>query len=80
VALMLVNCVDVAVMLIGPPAETPIAVPTALIVATALFDEVQVTVTAADEPSEKWPVAVNDCVASTAIDADGGATVIDMST
>ena len=52
-------CVEVAVMVIGPPAETPDASPAALIVTTALFEEVQFTVTAPDDPSEKCPVAVN---------------------
>ena len=46
-------------MVIGPPAETPDATPAALIVATPLFEEVQFTVTAPDDPSEKCPVAVN---------------------
>jgi hypothetical protein len=44
-----------------------------------MFDEVQFTVTGPDEPSEKWPVAVNVCVALTAIDAVGGATVMEVS-
>jgi hypothetical protein len=56
---MLGVCVEVAVMVIGPPAETPDASPAALIVAMALFEEVQFTVTAPDDPSEKCPVAVN---------------------
>jgi hypothetical protein len=51
--------VEVAVMVIGPPAETPDATPAALIVAMATFEEVQLTVTAPEDPSEKCPVAVN---------------------
>jgi hypothetical protein len=46
-------------MVTGPPAETPEATPAALTVATALFEEVQFTVTVPDDPSEKCPVAVN---------------------
>jgi len=72
-------CVEVAVMVIGPPAETPDARPAALMVAMAMFEEVQFTVTAPDEPSEKCPVAVNVCVAPTAIDIVSGATVIEVS-
>jgi hypothetical protein len=56
---MLGDCVEVAVMVIGPPAETPEARPAALIVAMAMFEEVQFTVTAPEDPSEKCPVAVN---------------------
>jgi uncharacterized membrane protein len=56
---MLGVCVEVAVMVIGPPAETPDARPAALIVAMATFEEVQLTVTAPEDPSEKCPVAVN---------------------
>jgi hypothetical protein len=59
VPLIFCDCVDVAVIVAGPPGEIPNAVPEELIVATAVFDEVQFTVTGAVEPSEKWPVAVN---------------------
>jgi hypothetical protein len=72
------DCVEVAVMVMGPPAETPEATPAALMVAMARLDEPQFTVTEPDEPSEKWPVAVNGWVALTATDAVGGATVIDV--
>ena len=64
--------------MIGPPAETPDASPAALIVAIPVFDEPHVTVTAPDDPSEKCPVAENCCVAPTATDAVGGATVIEV--
>ena len=50
-------CVDVAVIMIGPPAETPEATPAAVIVANAVFDEFHVTETGPVELSEKWPVA-----------------------
>ena len=59
VPLILGVCVEVALMVIGPPAETPDATPAALIVAIALFEEVQFTVTVPEDPSEKCPVAVN---------------------
>ena len=66
-------------MVSGPPADTPEATPAGLIVAIAMFDEVQFTAIGPDEPSEKWPVAVKVCVALTAIDAVGGATVTEVS-
>src|SRR5271167_3854174 len=62
----------------GPPAITPVAMPVALIVATAVFEAVQFTVTGPVELSEKWPVAVNVCVAPVAMEAVGGATVIEV--
>jgi hypothetical protein len=45
--------VEVAVIVIGPPAPTPVATPEVLIVAIAVFDELQVTLTALLVPSEK---------------------------
>ena len=66
-------------ILIGPPAVTPVATPAALTVATALLDEDQFTVTEPVEPSEKCPVAAKGCVAPTAIEAVSGATVIEVS-
>ena len=51
--------VEVAVIVIGPPGETPDATPEALIVAMPVFDEPQFTATALDDPSEKCPVALN---------------------
>ena len=71
-------CVEVAVIVMGPPAITPVATPAALIVATAGFDDIQFTATGPVELSEKWPVAVNVCVAPAAIDAVAGATVIEV--
>jgi hypothetical protein len=79
VPLTLGVCVEVAVIVIGPPAETPDATPEPLIVATEVLDDPQFTATALDEPSEKCPVAENGCVAPIAIDAEGGATVIEVS-
>ena len=70
---------DVAVIVIGPPAVTPDATPAAVIVAMAVFDELQFTLTGEDELSEKWPVALNCCVAPIATDGVGGATVIETS-
>ena len=58
---------------------TPVATPAALIVAMAVFDDIQFTATAPVELSEKWPVATNDWVAPTVIEADVGATVIEVS-
>jgi hypothetical protein len=47
-------CVELAVIVIGPPAATPVATPVfALIVAMAVFPEDQVTVTGPVDPSEK---------------------------
>jgi hypothetical protein len=68
--------VEVAVIVIGPPAFTPVAVPDALIVAIVLSDDVQLTLTAPVVPSEKCPVAVNGCVNPAEMLADPGATVI----
>ena len=45
--------VEVAVMVTGPPAFTPVATPEVLIVAMAVLDESQLTLTAPVEPSEK---------------------------
>ena len=56
---------------------TPVATPVALIVAMAVFDDIQFTVTGAVELSEKWPVAMNVWVAPTVIEAGVGATVIE---
>ena len=72
-------CVEVAVIVMGPPAVTPVATPVALIVATAVFDDIQFTATGPVELSEKWPVATKVWVAPTVIDAGVGATVIDVS-
>ena len=52
-------CVEVAVIVIGPPAATPEAMPAAVIVATAVFEEFQFTVMGPVELSEKCPVATN---------------------
>jgi len=61
------------------PAATPVAKPALVIVATAVFDEVQVTelVRFAVLPSLKTPVAVNCCVKPLARDPFAGATAID---
>ena len=40
-------------IVIGPPAATPVATPEALIVAIPRFDDPQFTGTVLDEPSEK---------------------------
>jgi len=76
VPLMAAFVVEVAVIVIGPPALTPVATPEALIVAMAVFDELQFTLTAPVVPFEKWPVAVNGCVNPAATLAEVGATVI----
>jgi hypothetical protein len=68
--------VDVAVIVIGPPAVTPVATPEALIVAMPVLDELQLTLTAAVLPSEKCPVAVKGCVSPAVTLAEVGATVI----
>ena len=78
VPLIFCDCVEVAVIVMGPPARTPVTTPLALIVATAVFDDIQFTVTGPVELSEKWPVAVNVCVAPVAIDDVAGATVIEI--
>ena len=56
---MFCDCVEVAVIVMGPPAVSAEATPFGLIVAMAVFDEDQLTVTGSDELSEKWPVATN---------------------
>jgi len=76
VPLIAALAVEVAVMVTGPPAFTPVATPEALIVAMAVFDDVQFTPTAPVVPSEKWPVAVNGCVSPAATLVEAGATVI----
>jgi hypothetical protein len=71
---------SVAVMVTGPPAATPVASPVeAPTVAVAGADEVQVdcSVTSFVELSENVPVAVNCCIAFTAIVAVAGVTLID---
>ena len=50
---MLPFVVEVAVIVIGPPAVTPVATPEPLIVAIAVFDELQFTLTTPVVPSEK---------------------------
>jgi hypothetical protein len=71
--------VEVAVIVTGPPAFTPVATPDVLIVAIVVLDDVQFTATTPLVPSEKWPVAVNGCVRPAATLVDVGATVIDCS-
>ena len=73
---MLPLLVEVAVIVTGPPAFTPVATPEVLIVAMVLSEEVQFTLTVPVVPSEKWPVAVNGCVSPATTLADVGATVI----
>jgi hypothetical protein len=53
VPLILGVCTEVAVIAIGPPTATPDASPAALIVASAMFELAQFTVTGPAEPSEK---------------------------
>ena len=67
-----------AVMLLEP-AATPVASPAALIVATEVVPDVQVTelVMLALLPSLYVPVAVNCCVAPALIEAAAGVTAID---
>ena len=72
------TCVEVAIIVMGPPAMTPDATPAALIVAMAVFEELQFTLTGEDELSEKCPVAANCCVAPTTTEAVVGATVIEV--
>jgi hypothetical protein len=73
-------CVEVAVIVTGPPAVTPVATPVAaLIVAIAVFPEDHVTATGPVDPSEKCPVAVNACVTPATMEAVAGATVMDCS-
>ena len=63
-------------IVIGPPALTPVATPELLIVATAVFAELQFTLTGPLVPSEKCPVAANGCVNPADTLAGVGATVI----
>ena len=72
--------VEVAVIVMGPPAVTPVATPEALIVAMPVLDELQFTLTGLVVPSEKWPVAVNGCVRPAVTLVDAGATVMLCST
>lgn len=54
VPLIVVVCVEVAVIVIGPPADTPVATPVAaLIVAIPVLPDDHVTVTGPVDPSEK---------------------------
>ena len=54
VPLIVVGCVDVAVIVTGPPAVTPVATPVAaIIVAIPVLLDDQVTVTGPVDPSEK---------------------------
>jgi hypothetical protein len=64
------------------PAATPVAKPALVIVATAVFDGVQVTalVRFAVPPSLKTPVAVNCCFTPFAIEILAGVTAIDTNT
>jgi len=70
---------DVALIVTGPPAFTPVAKPAALIVAMVVSDELQVTelVRFCVELSLKVPVAVNCCVFPAATDGFAGVTAID---
>jgi hypothetical protein len=77
---MLLLAVDVAVIVTGPPAFTPVANPDVLTVAIAVLDDSQFTLTAPVVPSEKCPVAVNCCVKPADTVAVGGATVMDCKT
>lgn len=63
------------------PEAMPWATPTALIVATKFVEDAQVTcrVMSSDEPSLKFPVAVNAWFVPTAIDALEGVSVMDVS-
>jgi len=64
------------------PVATPLARPALLIVATEVFEELQVAVLARFWvlPSLNVPVAVNCCVVPLAIDGFAGVTAIDDST
>jgi len=77
VPLMAAFVVDVALIVTGPPAATPVATPDALIVAIAVFDDDQFTLTAPVVPSEKCPVAPNGTVPPAATPAAVGDTLID---
>jgi hypothetical protein len=73
-------CVEVAVIVTGPPAVTPVARPVAAsIVAMAVFPEDHVTATGPVDPSEKCPVAANACVNPATMEVVAGATVMDCS-
>src|SRR5690606_36085152 len=80
-----VNVVDpetapnVAVMVDVPLEATAMANPPDVIMATAGFEELQVTelVMSNDCPPEYWPVAVNCCVAPLGTLGLAGVTVID---
>jgi hypothetical protein len=76
VPLMAAFVVDVALIVTGPPAATPVATPELLIVAIPVLDEDQFTLTAPVVPSEKWPVAPNGTVDPAATPAAVGETVI----
>src|ERR1700730_7048491 len=76
---MLPLVVEVAVMVIGPPAFTPVATPEASTVAMVVSEEVHFTLTGPVEPSEKWPVAENGCVSPAETLVVVGATVMDCS-
>ena len=72
---------EVAVM-VEEPAPRPVATPTALMVATARFDEVQVTeaLRFAVVPSVKVPVAVNGSVVPSTMLGLAGVTAIEVTT
>jgi hypothetical protein len=68
------------VIVIGPPAATPLATPVLLtIVAIDVFEEdhTELVVISCVEPSEKCPVAVNGSVLPTATLPGFGVTVMD---
>ena len=67
--------------MVALPADTPVANPLALIVATAVLDDVQVTwlVIFCVLPSEYVPVAVNCCVAPAVMVGFAGVTAIELS-
>jgi hypothetical protein len=71
---------DAALMTVGPDAEA-VANPAALIVATDVTDEVQVTalVTSALLPFVKWPVAVNCTEVPMAVEGFAGVTTMELS-
>jgi hypothetical protein len=71
-----------AAVIVDEPAIRPVARPDALIVATAVLDEVHTTwpVTSAVDPSVKVPVAVNCWVVPSAIVGLAGVTAIDVTT
>ena len=71
--------VEVAVMVTGPPARTPVATPEELIVAMLVLEESQFTGTAPMVPSENVPVAVKVCVRPAVTLGEAGVTAIDTS-